>query len=355
MRGTTGKLRAGHEDGESEGSPRLEELLSLVAGKRVSLITHWDADGVSSGALLYHLIRAHAESVFTSSKGDVFSVGLDDIGENPDIVICTDIQPSPELDPRKVIYIDHHPLEEPERFLMAVHDEHCQSTSLLIWTELIPETRNPYFVFLSLLGYFGDGGRKEELPKKLLDRAMELIPDMMVERQSFYDPNKSYLEIEKHIPAINTGKRMHWSGDLPLEMLKNIHHHDLFIRCIHPIAEELNGYRSQLRSLYNMELKLVDLPKLHYGVIESKRNVQGVLCARHMKDKPIIVLNRFNGKVIGSMRVPDHMDFDAGKFLNQFNSVVPSFLGGGHEKAGGFTFDQEQLPLFLKELERVAK
>ena len=129
--------------------------------------------------------------------------------------------------------------------------------------------------------------------------------------------------------------------------------HDLFVKRIHPIAEELEHYRKELGRLYRMDIERVELKDIDYAVIKSNRNVQGVLCARHMQGRPILILNRFNGNVIGSMRVPDDREFDAGRFLNQFNGMIPTFLGGGHEKAGGFTFEQKHFKTFIDRLEKV--
>ena len=81
-------------------------LLSLVKGKNVFLATHWDADGVTSGALIYHMIKKHAKIVGTVSKGDVFVITKDDVPEDVDIIICTDIHAGRDLDPKKVIYIE---------------------------------------------------------------------------------------------------------------------------------------------------------------------------------------------------------------------------------------------------------
>ncbi len=330
-----------------EENEKLRKLISLVKGKDISLITHWDADGVTSAAVVYHLIHDYAKSVHTSSKGDVFLVEKKDLEGNPDMIISVDIQPGPELDPEKTIYIDHHPHPNPELYRLSVHDPKSQSTSLLIWREIIHDTDDPYYIFLTLVGYFGDGGSRDSIPQELFDKANKLIPDLMQKRASYYN-GSYYYEIERYVSLLNTGKRMHWSGDIPLEMLKNIKHHDLFINNIHPIANELESYKQELRNLYGMGVELNDLGHLQYGLIKSERNIQGVLCARFMKDKPVLVLNRFNGNVIGSMRVPDGLDFDAGKYLSKFNDKIDSFIGGGHEKAGGLTIDEKELDKFVE-------
>ena len=46
------------------------------------------------------------------------------------------------------------------------------------------------------------------------------------------------------------------------------------------------------------------------------------MAARHIKKKPLMVLNYFNQEIIGSMRVPEDLDFDAGTFLSEFNEKI---------------------------------
>ena len=211
------------------------ELLSLVKGKKVFIAAHWDADGVASAALIYHLIKPHAKDINTTSKGLVFQVFEEDIKGDYDLVICVDIHPSQELDPQKVIYIDHHPSEN-NNFLLTIHDDTSQSCSLLVWQELLHDTNNPYFIFLTLVGYFGDNGNRESIPPELQVKAQKLlktktrngIHDLMEKKNSYYSKGY-YYEIEKYVSYLNTGKRMHWSGNIPLELFKNIDSYQPFI------------------------------------------------------------------------------------------------------------------------------
>ena len=348
-------------DIKEQTTENLDKLISLVKDKNVFLATHWDCDGVTSGALLYHLIKDHAKSIATLSKGDVFLVTPEDIEQNtkenmPDIIICTDIRPSPDLITMKnepfVISIDHHPNEEEiNLYPFSIYDTDAKSCSLLIWKELIPKTSNPYFIFLTLLGYFGDGGLKEELPESLLKKAKEIIPELIKEKPSRFN-NSTYWEIERFVSGMNVGKRVFWSGELPLELLKDISHYDSFIYNKHPIASELMDIKQELRQLYSMNLDFHELDKLKYAIIESDKNIQGVLCAKHMQNKPILVMNKINSKVMGSMRSPSGMDFDAGEFLSQFNSSIETYQGGGHKEAGGFTLDESHFDEFLNMLKQ---
>ncbi|MBW3011004.1 DHH family phosphoesterase, partial [Candidatus Woesearchaeota archaeon] len=213
------------------------------------------------------------------------------------------------------------------------------------------ETDDPYFIFLTLLGYFGDGGDNENLPVELQMRAMNLIPELMVKRNSFYS-DKPYLEIEKYVSKLNTGKRMHWSGEVPLVLFTSIDSIEPFIYGLHPLAIELENYRLKLRDFYKMPVKVNSLPHLDFIKIDCDKNIQGVLCAKHMKSKPIITFNRYNGTIMGSMRVPDKLDFDAGAYLESFKGEIPGYVGGGHEKAGGMSFPVEHFDDFLELLEK---
>ncbi|MCK4670604.1 MAG: DHH family phosphoesterase [Nanoarchaeota archaeon] len=333
----------------------LKRLLELVKGKNVFLGTHWDADGITSGAMVYHLIKDHAKSVKTLSKGHVFRIEKKDVPEDAEIVICTDIHPDAGIE-QPVIYIDHHPVQENEMdsdtnlkedFLLKVYDKDAQSCSLVVWENFLQDTDDPYFIFLTLLGFFGDNGDNEKIPEELEMKAMELFPELMIKRDSFYS-DKPYLEIEKFVSRLNTGKRMHWSGEVPLALFTSIDTIEPFVHGLHPLAQELDEYRRILRGFYNMPVQIHSLPHIDYIQIDCDKNVQGVLCARHMKSKPIIAFNKFNGSVMGSMRVPEELDFDAGAYLESFFGEIPGYVGGGHEKAGGVSFPAKHFNTFIE-------
>lgn len=335
-----------------------DELIGHVTGKNVFLATHWDADGVTSGALIYHMIKKYAKSIQTLSKGDVFTITKEDVALNVDIIICTDIHAGRDLDPKKVIYIDHHPSMDHDNFLMAIHDEHIQSCSLLIWQEFLQDTNDPYNIFLTLLGYFGDNGDRESIPLELHMKANELLKtdtkygvhDLMSKKNSRFSEGY-YYEIERFVSALNTGKRMNWSGDIPFQCLCQIDNFRDFIYNRHPFAQQLQLYRQELRDYYSMKIDVKDLNHIQYSMISCDKNIQGVLCARYMKDKPIMVMNKLNDKVIASMRVPDNLDFDAGKYLSEFGNHMTTVVGGGHEKAGGVTFESHELDKFIELVE----
>lgn len=332
-----------------------KKLLDIVRGKDVFLATHWDCDGVTSGALLYHLIKNEAKNIRTLSKGDVFLISPQDITGEPEVIICSDIKPSKELLMMKnsptVIPIDHHPSEEISLYPFTIYNTNIQSCSLLIWNELLQDTDDPYFIFLTILGYFGDGGAREDIPPGLWNKAKEIIPEMMTAKPSYYNSG-SFLEIEKYVSSINIGKRMFWSGEIPFEMLKDIKHFKDFVTNAHPIAKEIQNFKSELRKLYNMNLNVQSLGGMDYAIIESDKNIQGVLCARYLKDKPIVVMNRINGKVIGSMRSPSSLDFDSGVFLTRYAHEFNTYHGGGHKEAAGFTLDENEFDKFFSMLKK---
>jgi hypothetical protein len=338
----------------------LKKLLGLIDGKRVFIGTHWDADGIASGALVYHLIKDKAKSVKTISKGDVFVIEKKDVPKGTDIVICTDIHASDDIE-QPIIYIDHHPAGEDEfeftvdeskiKYAMKIHDDKAQSCTLVLWKNFLQNTDNPYYIFLTLIGYFGDNGSHLTLPADLELKALDAFPELMEQKKSYYDSG-SYLEIQKYVSALNTGKRMHWSGQVPLELLKSIESPYPFIYSQHPLAIELQKYKIDLRQYYEMAVDKIDAGKIEYALIVCDKNIQGVLCQKHSNSKPLLIMNVHKDKIYGSMRVPEDSDFDAGSFLGQFNSKIPGFVGGGHEKAAGLTFSKEHLDMFLEMLQK---
>lgn len=327
-----------------------KRLIAMVSGKKVQICGHWDADGVSSAAMLYHFLKPHCVSIKTLTKGNPFFIAKEDIEPSAEVIVCTDIIPSTEIlnlpQKPKVIYIDHHPNPDSSKFDVSIHDPLMQSTTLLIYDVLFKDTSDPYIIFLTLMGYFGDGGNRHDIPWELEQAATNLMPELMQRRQSAYDDD-FYLDIERFVPALNTGKRLHWSGEVPLELLKSIECYKPFVSNLHPLAMQLQHYREMLREAYDQQIDVKKLSKVDYAVIEDPRNIQGVIAARYMEAKPILVMNRHKGEIIGSMRVPDELDLDAGKFLEPFNSAIGSFLGGGHEKAAGFTMAEKDLDAFL--------
>lgn len=325
------------------------KLVAHVKDKHVHIATHWDCDGVTSGALLYHLLKPHAKKITTISKGEVFEVLQQDVPSEADIVICSDIQPSMELDPLTTIYIDHHPFDRSDDLLLSIRDDQIQSCSLLIHNKLICDTKNSYYLFLTLLGYFGDSGDFNQLSPDLQIAAKEHFGHLLEKRTS--RAGNSYYPLQLYVSMFNTGKRIHWNGFVPLELLKSVTDYKDILLGKHPLVQELERYKLQLRQYYNMQMEVTAATHVDYALIECDKNVQGVLCSRYLKNKPIVVMNKYKGNIIASMRVPDSLEFDAGAFLSKAKEIVQSPVGGGHEKAGGITFSQDHLNEFIAYLE----
>ena len=326
-----------------------DKLIDLVRGKAVHIATHWDADGVSSGALMYHLIKPYAKSITKRSKGRTFLIEQSDVDPNAEVIICTDIQPSDALKelPLKpqIAYIDHHPSPTLD-YAFVLHNPGAVSTSILIYDNFFHDTEDPYVIFMALVGYFGDRGKI--IPYELEEKAKRLLGDMLQMRPSNF--GKPFYEIERFVSLMNSGKRMNWSGDEPLDLLTSISRiESLFTN---ELFARLCSYKQELRVAYNTEVEVKNIGKVDFVFISSPKNIQGVVAARHMKDRPILVINHYDNELIGSMRVPDGLNFNAGEFLEKFNGYVPGFLGGGHEKAAGFNLPPDSFNAFFELLKQ---
>jgi hypothetical protein len=318
-----------------------EVLLKLVSGKKIILATHWDADGVSSGAMVYHLIKNQAKQIKFISKGEIFLITPKDIEHlgDYDYVICIDIKPSLRLEHEKVIYFDHHPNKSiSENFKMTIHDHSYQSTSILLYEKLLDYKKHPLYIFLALLGYFGDGGDLKNIPSEEKIIAHELIPEYLRILRAY---GREYTVLQSLVSSLNVGKRMDWSGEVCLELLMSIEHPEMF--CIVPQYEKILRYKNILKGLYNKPVGIQTSGTIDYVLIDCEQNIQGVLCARYMKQNPILVINKRKGWYVGSMRIPDNHFLDAGIILSHISENIPTFDGGGHEKAGGFRFKEEDI------------
>jgi len=343
-----------------------KQLFKLIDGKDVFLATHWDADGITSGSMIYHLIKSRAKRVRTISKGEVFLIKNEDIPKDCDIVIVTDIHPGKDID-KPIIYVDHHPCgsdpmavdngqpDDNKNIVLCSYDTSKQSCSLVVWEAFFKDCHDPYITFLAIIGFFGDGGKNTDIPLELKKMGVESFPELVELKPNPWRPGKFMMDIENFVSAFNTGKRMHWNGQVPLELFKNIDTIEPFIYNHHPLAQELQNYRKVLSGLYKKKFQVNDFGHCHVVKLDSPHNIQGVICMRYMDSKPIIVLNKRNGNMIGSMRVPDDLNFDCGAYLNTFTKKIPNAVGGGHEKAGGITFSIEHYDEFIRILKEVPK
>ncbi|MEM2115727.1 MAG: DHHA1 domain-containing protein [Candidatus Woesearchaeota archaeon] len=333
----------------------IENLIDIIKDKKLYISTHWDADGVSSGALIYHFFKKFSNITGFSSKGLVFRINKEDILSDYDYVVVSDIIPG-DLEREKVIYFDHHPNDT--NYFVKYHDEKEQSTTIVIWKNLvypgiikryISVKEIPYLVFLTLLGYFGDGGKVEKIPMDLYVIAKEAIPELMIWKDY---GNRSMLEIEKYVSLLNIGKRTYWNGSLPLQMLITSTKVEDIIFQLNPLAKVLNNLKEEIKDYYDVEIEMIELNKIKIGIIEAPYNVQGVLCARLLKDKPVLIINKYLEYAIGSLRVPENIEFDAGKFLKEISQDLNVLEGGGHEKAGGLTLLKKDLDLLIERIKR---
>jgi len=258
-----------------------EELFKLVDGKDVFLATHWDADGITSGSMIYHLIKNRAKRVRTISKGEVFLIEPEDIPEDCDVVIVTDIHPSKDIK-KPIIYLDHHPSgsdpmavqngqpDDNEQIVLCSYDTSKQSCSLVVWEAFFQDCHDPYIIFLALIGFFGDGGKNADIPVELQMRALDAFPELMVKKPNpWRNDGTMIMDIEKHVAAFNTGKRMHWNGQVPFELFKNIDSIEPFIYKHHPLAQQLQDYRRHLAILYKQQVQVNDFGHCHVIKIQS--------------------------------------------------------------------------------------
>ena len=332
------------------GKEEVESIRNLVNGKRVTMVSHWDCDGVTSGAIIYNLIKHYAKDIRVKTKGEVFLVDEKDVDDGSEITICVDIPASRELlESNDVILIDHHPNEFTDLARYSVYDKDKQSCSLMIFEKILYEKLkvDQYLVFLSLLGYFGDNGSNKDIPIELQIIASELLPDMMKKNKSYYS-NDHYLEIEKFVSLMNIGKRVDWSGDMPLRMLCSMKDYHELTNYSHPIARTLIDEKRELSKLYNQERDVNDLGHMHLIEINCDKNIQGVICARFMKDKPIIVINKNKRNIMASIRAPEDCEHDVGEYLTRISAMIPGIVAGGHEKAGGASLDDSNYDSFKR-------
>ena len=324
----------------------IENLKKFVKNKVVTIAGHYDCDGLTSAALIYHTIKAWARKVNLVSKGIPYEVTPEDIPGETEKIICLDIKPSKKLNPSKIFYVDHHLNPDYWQVKHAIYDENAQSCADLIFQEFLPDTKDPYTVFLSLLGYFGDCGKKEDIPQRLLDKARELIPEMLKENVNQSD-NSKYLEIQKYVSGINIGKRMLWDANFILKMLCETENLDDFLGQKHPSHERINQLKKELKRFKKHKLTPKHGNQIDFSVIKSEHNLQGLLASSNLDNRPLLVLNNKDGTMIGSLRVPNQLNFDANQYIQGLKEKMKDITGGGHEKATGISFPAPKLQEFI--------
>lgn len=318
-----------------------QKINKFVKNKVVTIAAHFDCDGSCSAALVYHTIKNWAKKIHLITKGVPFEITPEYIPKDTEAIICVDIKPSKKLNPSKIFYIDHHPNPDYWHCKHSIHDENTKSCSELIFKELINNTDNPYLVFLSLLGYFGDGGKTEDIDPELLVKAKQFIPKMLEKH------NGSYLEIQKYVSKLNIGMRMLWNADFILKMLCETSSLQDFLSQRHPAHKRIARLKEELKSFKELGLDIKHGKKIDYAIISCPANVQGMLVAQNLKGKPLIVINTHNDMAIGSLRTPSHIDFDAGQYLQSLTTEIPGLVAGGHKKAAGLSLPEQNLSEFI--------
>ena len=204
-------------------------------------------------------------------------------------------------------------------------------------------------VFLALLGYYGDSGKTENITPHLLSKAQKLIPEMLEKG------NRTYCEIQKYVSYANVGMRMQWNANFILEMLCETNSLKDFLAKKHSAHKKIEALKKELRELKNFPVNIMHGRLVDYAVINCQVNIQGMLAAQNTKDRPLLVLNRHNGMAVGSLRVPQNINFDAGKYLQNLTPKIDGITAGGHKKAAGITMPEIRMKELIIELEKSEK
>lgn len=315
-------------------------FIDTIKGKKVLIIAHWDCDGVCSGAMLYHIVKEHANHVSYKTLGEQFYIPKEEFRDEYDYIICVDMQPQPSIVDERILYIDHHPTTHLSNYRHYIHDENAQSCTELLWntfhtSQIIPANKRAYFALLTLLGFISDGGVIDDVVQSL----KEYIPKTV--------------SLFTYISLLNTPKRIHWNGDMALEVLCELDSPVDIFNYNHPNLQKFQSYKNILQEYYKKEYICQSKGKFDVLIIREPYNIQGVLCAKHKSQRPIIVINTYRKRCIGSLRISADENIDAGAFLEQFSTTISEWIGGGHEKAGGFSFASDQLDIFLETLKKV--
>lgn len=311
-----------------------KELKRLLRGKNVHISMDWDADGISAGALIYHFLADICTITYSATR---YQKKM----PKSDFYIFVDCKPTKKISVNKTIIIDHHIYKR--KAIFKIH-QRAQSSTLLIFDHLFADTTDPYILFLTLIGYFGDDGKKENIPAKLLTRAKKYIPELLQLEKGI---SGDRFVIEKYTATLNVGKRMHWSGDLPFELLRTITEYKELTNKTHPIAKELEILRRTLKHIPNIEVILQDTGTLLFGEITHPANIQGWLCKKYLDTKPVLIINTHDKNIHGSLRVPDDDSSSAIKIVKKIARAIPGTDAGGHEKAAGFKTSSKNYAKFI--------
>ena len=246
------------------------------------------------------------------------------------------MQPDPSIQDNRIIYVDHHFTDKAQEYAYTLYDDSAQSCSLILWDYVCQQniSFSSIIPFCAVLGFISDGGSVQTLPRTL---------------RPFTEHIDSFFP---YISLLNTPKRMHWNGDESVRLLCEIDSKEDFLQGSHTLIQKLESYKDILQAYYAKSFEVKSYSQIDFVQIEEPYNIQGVLCAKYMKKHPIIVMNKHMNRCIGSLRVPQNSTFDAGEFLRNMQEYIPEFIGGGHEKAAGFSFPEIYLDQFVQYIKK---
>lgn len=342
------------EDDIKKSKENYDKLKNICKNKIVAIGCHYDADGVSSGALLYNLIKKlnPKEIIFTSSD-EKFTISKKQFQKNADIYIITDINPGDDIPSNKLIYIDHHPLQTKldGEIMWNLSDESQKSASILLFKSFLLWAHEDLYdyemeTFFMLTGYIGDMGDPiYDLDDILYDSIQNVLPYLL--EYTEYN-SKISLYLEKFRSYFNLGKRSGWDGNLILndlikfenyKTLKNYFFND----------DKFVIIREELKELYSKEYNTIDSNKIIFAQlnVDEYYNIVGVIASRlaNNNNKTAIAIQKKNGVYKGSMRSDE---IDCNKFVNE----CPIIEGAGHSKAAGFEIEEEKINSFIEYIKK---
>ena len=332
-------------------------LKKAVENKTVAIGCHYDADGVSSGALLFNLVKKMSpKEILITSSDENFFISKNQFEKEADLYIITDINPGKDIEPEKLIYIDHHPLEtyseeKSKRILKNYTDESVQSASLLIFKTFLLHKINDIKryeleTFFTLTGYIGDMGNPlEDLDSKLFEAFSESFPEFFKLRE--FNGNIS-INLERFRSMFNLGKRFGWDGNLILDDLINLRSYNE-INHFFSDEDKYKIIKEELKLLYSQDHKTFEKGKIAYALldIDDYYNITGVISSKlaNKTEKPSIAIQKRKNIFKGSMR--SNGNFNCNKFVQNCDLIS----GAGHEQAAGFEVEKEKLDKFLEYLD----
>lgn len=326
-----------------------DELKDLCKNKIIAIGCHYDADGVSSGALLFNLLKKfETKEILTVSSDEKFIISKNQFEKEADIYIITDINPAEDIPSKKLIYLDHHPLQTQMdgEIMWNLSDESQTSASILIFKSFLLWTLEDLYdyemeTFFMLTGFTGDMGDPiNNLDTNLYDSIENYFPYLL----KFSEFNgKINLFIEKFRSYFNLGKRFGWDGNLILEDLKNFDNYKGIERFF-LYDDKYVVIKEELKNLYSKDYNLVETENIIFTKIDVNEhyNIVGVIASRINSDtkKTAIAIQKKNGVYKGSMR---STKIDCNEFVNN----CPIIEGAGHQDAAGFEIEEDKIKDFI--------